>query len=100
MLSIRIANSLETLSKRKTLSVVQLEATGATILKIDYLDESSISDAAKEFGSGKLDVLVNCAGLQLALRWYDYGAISLLNCQPRCTLPTSSMGGSDCRASD
>ncbi|GIK02040.1 hypothetical protein Aspvir_006083 [Aspergillus viridinutans] len=45
-------------------SINNLEATGATIFDLDYLDESSIAAAAKSYGEEKpLDVLINCAGL-------------------------------------
>lgn len=37
-------------------------ATGAIILDLDYLDETSISNAASTYGDESLDVLVNCAG--------------------------------------
>lgn len=40
----------------------QLAATGATILDLDYLDESTITKAAAAYGDEALDVLVNCAG--------------------------------------
>jgi short-subunit dehydrogenase len=41
-----------------------LEATGAKIIDLDYLSESSIAAAAKTYGEEKpLDVLINCAGI-------------------------------------
>jgi hypothetical protein len=46
----------------------QLEATGARILEIDFLDEPSIFEAAKQYGSGPLDILINCGGRFAPLR--------------------------------
>ncbi|KAK3057198.1 hypothetical protein LTR09_002237 [Extremus antarcticus] len=43
-------------------SVKDLIATGASLLYIDYTDESTIIDAAKAFGDKPLDCLVNCGG--------------------------------------
>ncbi|KAJ8069653.1 hypothetical protein OCU04_000086 [Sclerotinia nivalis] len=40
-----------------------LEATGAKILEIDFLDEKSIANSAKDFGNQRLDVLLNVGGL-------------------------------------
>ena len=36
--------------------------TGATVVEIDYKDESSIKNVATKLQDTKLDVLVNCAG--------------------------------------
>ncbi|TPX09382.1 uncharacterized protein E0L32_009426 [Thyridium curvatum] len=44
-------------------SVEDLKATGARILKIDYLDEGTIKTAAQEYGDEPLDLLVNVGGL-------------------------------------
>lgn len=44
-------------------SVQDLKATGARILELDLLDETTIQEAAHTYGSGPLDVLVNCAGV-------------------------------------
>lgn len=33
------------------------------MLEIDVLDETTIAAAAKAYGSGPLDLLVNCAGV-------------------------------------
>jgi len=44
-------------------SVKDLEDTGATIFEIDYTNESTIIEAAKAYGTGALDCLVNCGGL-------------------------------------
>lgn len=43
--------------------VVKLKATGARILEVDYTDERTIAEAAKQYGSGPLDCLVNCGGM-------------------------------------
>ncbi|OBT64480.1 hypothetical protein VE03_05374 [Pseudogymnoascus sp. 23342-1-I1] len=44
----------------------QLEATGATTIDLDYLSESSIAAAAMTYGEEKpLDVLINCAGIEV-----------------------------------
>ena len=49
------------------LTKFQLEATGATIIDLDYLEENSIAAAAKTLGQDQaLDVLVNCAGVGMA----------------------------------
>ncbi|KAF5538913.1 hypothetical protein FPHYL_12427 [Fusarium phyllophilum] len=40
-----------------------LKQTGARILILDFLDESSIKSAVEHYGRGPLDVLVNCAGI-------------------------------------
>jgi short-subunit dehydrogenase len=48
----------------------QLEATGAKILEVDFVDESTILKAAQEYGSGPLDVLINCGGLYKILSWH------------------------------
>lgn len=42
--------------------VLQLEATGARILEMDFRDEASIQKAAANYGEAPLDCLVNCAG--------------------------------------
>ncbi|OAL53779.1 NAD(P)-binding protein [Pyrenochaeta sp. DS3sAY3a] len=44
-------------------SIKDLIATGADILEIDTLDESSIEKAAKDFGDKPLDLLLNLGGL-------------------------------------
>ncbi|KAF7878853.1 hypothetical protein EAF04_000056 [Stromatinia cepivora] len=44
-------------------SVKDLEATGAKILEIGFLNEIIIADAAKDFGNQRLDVLLNVGGL-------------------------------------
>jgi NAD(P)-dependent dehydrogenase (short-subunit alcohol dehydrogenase family) len=58
--------SISQLNKRQEKQLTEitykLEATGATILEIDYTNETSIIAAAKEYGSGSLDCLVNCTG--------------------------------------
>ncbi|MCJ1248270.1 hypothetical protein MMC30_005487 [Trapelia coarctata] len=41
----------------------KLKATGARILEVDYVNESTIVKAAKEYGTGELDCLINCAGV-------------------------------------
>jgi short-subunit dehydrogenase len=44
----------------------QIEATGATILDLDYLEEDTIAAAAQVYGKDRgLDVLVNCAGVEM-----------------------------------
>ncbi|KUJ16431.1 NAD(P)-binding protein [Mollisia scopiformis] len=44
-------------------SVKELEATGAKILEIEFLVESSIIRATKEYGDKPIDVLLNVGGL-------------------------------------
>lgn len=44
------------------MDVLQLEATGARILEMDFRDEASIQKAAADYGDGPLDCLINCAG--------------------------------------
>lgn len=41
---------------------LQLEATGARILDMDFRNETSIQKAAADYGDGPLDCLINCAG--------------------------------------
>ena len=43
-------------------SVQDLKNTGAGILYVDYTNEASIEQAAREFGDGPLDCLVNSGG--------------------------------------
>ncbi|KAG8156730.1 hypothetical protein KVR01_013335 [Diaporthe batatas] len=61
-------------------SFKDLEATGATIINLDYLKEDSIADAAETYGSDKaLDVLVNCGGVEMhPEKWTDTTAESLI----------------------
>lgn len=57
----------------------QLGATGARILEIDFLDESSILEAAKQYGSGPLDILINCGGRFALLHyklWFERKALT------------------------
>ncbi|KAJ8133598.1 hypothetical protein O1611_g21 [Lasiodiplodia mahajangana] len=58
----------------------QLEATGATIIDLDYLEEGSIAAAAKSYGNDQvLDVLVNCGGIEMyPENWLDTTAESLV----------------------
>ena len=35
---------------------------GGKVLEVDYVNESTILKAAKEYGTGVLDCLINCAG--------------------------------------
>jgi hypothetical protein len=44
-----------------------LKNTGAAILELDYLDESTIEKAAAEYGDRPLDILVNVGGLSFPL---------------------------------
>ncbi|RYC54948.1 hypothetical protein CHU98_g11257 [Xylaria longipes] len=44
-------------------SFEDLKQTGAKVLELDYLDESSIEKAAADFGDQPLDILVNVGGL-------------------------------------
>ena len=62
MKDVGISQLSKRLEKQLTEITYKLEATGATILEIDYTNETSIIAAAKEYGSGTLDCLVNCAG--------------------------------------
>jgi len=51
---------------RSDSSFGDLEKTGATIIDLDYLSEESIADAAKTYGHDQpLDVLINCAGVEV-----------------------------------
>lgn len=55
-------------------SIADLEATGARILTLDYLDPASIDHAATTWGvsTTPLDLLVNCAGVSpLPIPWRD-----------------------------
>lgn len=65
---------------RADASFKDLEATGATVFDLDYTDEESISAAAQSYGSDKaLDVLVNCAGLEMyPEKWTDTTAEALI----------------------
>ncbi|KAG5772042.1 hypothetical protein H9Q72_001655 [Fusarium xylarioides] len=47
----------------QTLVDPSVNDTGARVLALDYLDESSIKSAVEDCGRGPLDVLVNCAGI-------------------------------------
>ncbi|KAI8955725.1 hypothetical protein F4801DRAFT_277291 [Xylaria longipes] len=47
-------------------SFEDLKQTGAKVLELDYLDESSIEKAAADFGDQPLDILVNVGGLALS----------------------------------
>ncbi|KAF2832827.1 short chain dehydrogenase [Ophiobolus disseminans] len=61
-------------------TVDELIATGSRIVEIDYKDENTIKNAAKEFEDVKLDVLINCAGMALhAPSWHDYSKADLLS---------------------
>jgi len=54
-------------------SIEDLKKTGATIFEIDYLKEDTIKEAARLYGSGPLDVLINCAGIsQGPVTWQEY----------------------------
>ncbi|KAI0097679.1 short chain dehydrogenase [Nemania sp. FL0031] len=61
-------------------SFQDLEATEATIIDLDYLEEGSIAAAAETYGKGRaLDVLVNCAGVGMPPeKWLDTKADSLI----------------------
>jgi NAD(P)-dependent dehydrogenase (short-subunit alcohol dehydrogenase family) len=50
---------------------LQLKSTGAKALELDYTDENSINQAAKDFGDQHLDILVNCAGISLFLSFSE-----------------------------
>jgi NAD(P)-dependent dehydrogenase (short-subunit alcohol dehydrogenase family) len=57
-----IQQTQRTPEKKLTRFTYKLEETGAKILEIDYINEASIIAAAKAYGSGTLDCLVNCTG--------------------------------------
>ncbi|KAI0115876.1 hypothetical protein GGR51DRAFT_502452 [Nemania sp. FL0031] len=60
-------------------SFEDLKRTGATILSLDLLNETSIKAAVAEYGSGPLDVLVNCAGIGPEPdEWYEHTAEILM----------------------
>ncbi|KAK3325072.1 hypothetical protein B0H66DRAFT_547347 [Apodospora peruviana] len=44
-------------------SVAEMKEAGIKTLELDFTDEDSIKAAAKEYGDGPLDVLINCGGL-------------------------------------
>ncbi|KAI0857667.1 hypothetical protein F4860DRAFT_488522 [Xylaria cubensis] len=44
-------------------SIEDLMKTGAKVLELDYLDESTIKQAAADYGDRPLDILVNVGGL-------------------------------------
>ncbi|KAG2418472.1 hypothetical protein HFD88_001573 [Aspergillus terreus] len=51
---------------RSDVSFKDLEATGATIFDLDYLEEDSIAAAAQRYGNDRpLDVLINCGGIEM-----------------------------------
>ncbi|KAH8591408.1 short chain dehydrogenase [Bisporella sp. PMI_857] len=65
---------------REDLSFKDLVTTGATILDIDFTDETSISKAASTYGDKALDVLVNCAGVDVHPRpWEENSAEDMIN---------------------
>ncbi|KAF2810713.1 NAD(P)-binding protein [Mytilinidion resinicola] len=47
---------------RDDVSIGDLQVTGASIIEIDLLDESTIEKAAKEYGDRPLDLLINLGG--------------------------------------
>ncbi|MCJ1430723.1 hypothetical protein MMC27_000073 [Xylographa pallens] len=60
-------------------SIKEIEYTGACIIELDFLDESSIKKAAETYGSGPLDVLINCGGVNVKPRkWTDHTSELLL----------------------
>ncbi|KAI0487080.1 short chain dehydrogenase [Xylaria cf. heliscus] len=61
-------------------SFKDLEATGATILDLDYLEEDTIAAAAQDYGKDRpLDVLVNCGGIEMyPENWLETTAESLI----------------------
>ncbi|KAM0430907.1 hypothetical protein ACHAPT_005541 [Fusarium lateritium] len=65
---------------RSDSSFKDLEATGATIIDLDYLDEESIAAAAQNYGNDRaLDVLVNCGGIEMyPENWLETTAESLV----------------------
>ncbi|RSM15766.1 hypothetical protein CDV31_004867 [Fusarium ambrosium] len=65
---------------RSDSSFKDLEATGATVIDLDFLDEESIAAAAKTYGNDKpLDVLVNCGGVEMyPEKWLDTTAEALV----------------------
>ncbi|GES60664.1 short-chain dehydrogenase [Aspergillus terreus] len=65
---------------RSDVSFKDLEATGATIFDLDYLDEDSIAAAAQKYGNDRpLDVLVNCGGIEMYPEsWLETTAESLV----------------------
>ncbi|RSL46146.1 hypothetical protein CEP53_010433 [Fusarium sp. AF-6] len=65
---------------RSDSSFKDLEATGATGIDLDFLDEESIAAAAKTYGNDKpLDVLVNCGGVEMyPEKWLDTTAEALV----------------------
>lgn len=64
----------------------KLKATGARILEVDYTVESTIVEAAKHYGSGPLDCLINCGGQS-----YPLPTKILLN-NIRCRSPAFRVG--------
>ncbi|KAK4449685.1 hypothetical protein QBC34DRAFT_380143 [Podospora aff. communis PSN243] len=56
-------------------SIQDIEAVASTVLEIDVTDEKTIVDAAKRFGDGPLDMLINIAGLGPdPIKWTDHSA--------------------------
>ncbi|KAJ5414875.1 short chain dehydrogenase [Penicillium cosmopolitanum] len=54
-------------------SLSDLRKVASKIFEIDYLDESLIARAAREYGDGPLDCLVNCAGVSQGPElWQEY----------------------------
>ncbi|KAE8414596.1 hypothetical protein BDV36DRAFT_239007 [Aspergillus pseudocaelatus] len=66
---------------RSDASFHDLEAIGAKIIDLDYLSESSIAAAAKAYGEDRpLDVLINCAGLEVyPASWEETTAEHMVN---------------------
>lgn len=73
----------------------QLATTGSRVVEIDYKDEDTIKNAAKQLEGVKLDVLINCAGTSIftyiatttddvagiavfAPAWHNYGKDDLM----------------------
>ncbi|KAJ5949542.1 hypothetical protein N7454_001126 [Penicillium verhagenii] len=73
-------NLLKAFAQRGWTVFGTLEATGATIFDLDYLNENTISAAAKSYGEETpLDVLINCAGLPvLPASWEETTAEHLM----------------------
>ncbi|KAJ5721324.1 uncharacterized protein N7483_009258 [Penicillium malachiteum] len=66
-------------SKLTAFLLGKLEETGAKILEMDFLDESTIEHAAREYGDQPLDVLVNVGGLPPNPKAWQENTPSLLS---------------------
>ena len=68
---------------RPRLTSMELEETGAKVLTMELTDEETIIAAAKAYGVGPLDMLINCAGEGFTIDWYRWRANGSKRCWTR-----------------